>query len=88
MLQYCFTPQGGRVSLSLRFICSVQVHMDCLIRRRLFPTDSSFDSLFRRFTSFMFGSETRDEDPPADVHSSSGYQVRPGAVNPLNLFSA
>ncbi|KAJ4945957.1 hypothetical protein JOQ06_023635 [Pogonophryne albipinna] len=37
------------------------------------PTDSSFDSLFKEFTSFMFGSEERQVSS-AELQDSSGYQ--------------
>ncbi|XP_010792599.1 tectonic-1-like [Notothenia coriiceps] len=37
------------------------------------PTDSSFDSLFKEFTSFMFGSEERRVSSP-ELQDSSGYQ--------------
>ncbi|KAF3837754.1 hypothetical protein F7725_009522 [Dissostichus mawsoni] len=38
------------------------------------PTDSSFDSLFKEFTSFMFGSEERQVSS-AELQDSSGYQA-------------
>ncbi|XP_070693441.1 tectonic-1 [Pempheris klunzingeri] len=38
------------------------------------PTDSNFDSLFKKFTSFLFGSEENSsQDPAAELHVS-GYQ--------------
>lgn len=40
------------------------------------PTDSNFDSLFKTFTSFVFGSEENSGHvPPAESRALSGYQV-------------
>ncbi|XP_068570288.1 tectonic-1 isoform X3 [Cebidichthys violaceus] len=38
------------------------------------PTDSNFDSLFKEFTSFSFGSENGGPVTPAELQALSGYQ--------------
>lgn len=40
------------------------------------PTDSNFDSLFKQFTSFIFGSEVNSGPvSTAELQASSGYRV-------------
>lgn len=42
------------------------------------PTESNFDSLFKEFTSFIFGSEENGGlVTPAQLQSLSGYQANP-----------
>ncbi|XP_011478849.1 tectonic-1 [Oryzias latipes] len=38
------------------------------------PTDRNFQTLFQRFSSFMFGAQSSDQELPAQVQSSPGYQ--------------
>ncbi|XP_024116186.1 tectonic-1 isoform X1 [Oryzias melastigma] len=38
------------------------------------PTDRNFQSLFQQFSSFMFGPQSNDQELPAEVQSSPGYQ--------------
>ncbi|XP_028272264.1 tectonic-1-like [Parambassis ranga] len=39
------------------------------------PTGSNFESLFKQFTGFLFGSETSAQVAPTDLPASAGYQL-------------
>lgn len=40
------------------------------------PTDSNFVSLFKQFTSYMFGLEKVNQASSVKLQTSGGYQVR------------